>query len=249
MKRLTKLIISLTMLVVMAFSLTGCGKSVLVTLDATGGYVSAITIELKTKDDYTLPKPIREGYDFVCWLDGEKEIPNQGVWSIEKEVTLKAKWSVKSYDITLDANEGEVDITNLNVTFDKEVTLPTPTRKGYTFKGWQYEGKTITDSVWKIDGENIKLIAKWEIINYVVTFKLNGGQFSGGYENKETTTVNYGKDYDFRKFNPTNPDNIELLYWVLEDGTRVDSVGKWKYDRDVTLTAVWKDGWLPPLPV
>lgn len=249
MKRLTKLIISLTALLLMAFSLTACSKSVLVTFDATGGVVNKITLELKTNENYTLPTPIKEGYNFVCWLDGEKEIPNQGVWSIEKDVTLKAKWSVKNYDITFDANQGELDVTSMNATYDKEVELPVPTRLGYTFKGWEYKGKVITDSVWKVDGEDIILKAQWKIIDYIVTFDLNGGQFSDGYENMETTIVNYGKDYDFSKFKPIKPlSSSEFKCWKLEDGTIVTSIGKWKYAENVKLVAVWKDVWSEGLP-
>ncbi len=251
MKRLTRLIISLTALLLMAFSLTACSKSVLVTFDANGGVVNSITAEINTNDNYTLPTPIKEGYNFVCWLDGENEIPNQGVWSIDKNVTLKAKWSVKSYDITFNANQGELDVTSMNVTYDKEVSLPVPTRVGYTFKGWEYKGKTITDSVWKIDGENIELTAKWVIVDYIVTFDLDGGQFSDGYENMQTTTVNYGKAYDFSKFKPIKPSSsrAEFKCWILEDGTQVDSVGNWIYNKNVTLKAVWHDVWLPGIPV
>jgi uncharacterized repeat protein (TIGR02543 family) len=231
----------------MAFSLTGCSKKVLVTFDATGGVVTTITAEYKTNNNYTLPTPIREGYNFVCWLNGENEIPNQGVWSIDKDVTLKAKWSVKSYNITFNANDGEIGVTNLDVTYDKEVELPVPTRKGYEFKGWEYNGKTITDKVWKIDGENINLKAKWSIIDYVVTFDLNGGQFSGGFENMQSTIVNYGKDYDFEKFNPIKPSafasSVDFKYWRLEDGTEVPPVGTWQYTENVKLIAVWDTVW------
>ncbi len=247
MKKLTKLIISLTMLFILAVSFTGCSKKSLITFDATGGFVNKITLELKTNENYTLPTPIREGYNFVCWLDGEKEIPNQGVWSIDKDVTLKAKWSVKSYNITFNANDGEIGVTNLDVTYDKEVELPVPTRKGYAFKGWEYKGKTITDKVWKIDGENINLIAKWSLIDYVVTFDLNGGQFSGNYVNTQSIIINYGDDYDFSIFNPIKPSasasSVDFKCWKLENGTEVPSVGTWKYTENVKLIAFWDELW------
>ncbi len=248
MKKLTKVIVSLTMLLALTFSLTACDKKTTVVFDAQGGVVSTITAKLKNNENYSLPIPIKDGYTFVCWLNGDKEVPNNGVWLNEaSNVTLKAQWRVKNYSVEFDANGGELDATNLAVDYDEVVTLPIPTRRGYTFKGWKYKDKTVSDGAWKINGENIKLVADWKIIDYTVTFKLNGGQFTGKFVNMETYTVNYGKDYDFEQFAPVKGNHeYEFLRWVLEDdGTEVKVTGKWSYDRNVTLVAVWKNFYGP----
>ena len=220
--------------------MTACDKKVTVTFDATGGVVNTITAQYKTNQNYTLPTPIREGYNFISWSYNDQVIENIGVWSIDKNVTLKAKWEAKNYQITFDSNEGVLDVVEpLSVTFDKEVTLPTPTRKGYIFKGWAYGNKKVLDGPWKVDGENIELVAQWEIIKYTVTFDLDGGYFSGEYVNTKFATVSYGKEYDFKKYNPLKTE-YEFSGWLLEDGTTLKSNGVWELERDVTLKAKWK---------
>ena len=251
MKKLTSVIIALVTMIVMC-TMTGCDKKNTITFDATGGVVNTITMVIKTNATYELPSPVREGYTFDSWMLNDEAIPMTGTWKKEGNATLTAKWNVKSYEIGFNANEGEMEDVTLEVTYDKEVVLPTPTRKGYNFVGWEYKNKVVYDGAWKIDGEDIVLIAKWKIIDYTVTFNLDGGQFSDGYENMETTIVNYGKDYDFKKFSPIRGNSEEWLFkgWVLEDGTPVDQYGKWLYAEDVTLIAVWYDmseGWLIPV--
>ena len=48
-----------------------------------------------------------------------------------------ANWKVNSYTLTYNANGGTVTPTNKTLTYGaKYGTLPTPSRTGYTFKGW-----------------------------------------------------------------------------------------------------------------
>ena len=251
MKKLTSVIIAIVTMIVMC-TMTGCDKKNTITFDATGGVVNTITMVIKTNTKYELPTPVRDGYTFNSWVLNDEVVSITGTWPKNGDVTLTATWDVKSYEIGFDANEGEMEDVTLEVTYDKSVELPTPTRKGYDFVGWEYKNKVVSDGAWKIDGEDIILTAKWKIIDYTVTFDLTGGQFSDGYENMETTIVNYGKDYDFKKFSPIRGNSEEWLFkgWKLENGTPVDQYGKWLYAEDVKLIAVWYDmseGWLPPV--
>lgn len=75
-----------------------------------------------------------------------------------------------------DVNDGSVTLTAK--WGNASVTLPTPTRAGYTFKGWSTDrnatsgysaGQTIGIS------SNVKLYAIWSVDNYTVTFDGNGG--------------------------------------------------------------------------
>ncbi len=249
MKKLTRLIVSLIVLLSLTFSLTACDSKTTVLFDAQGGIVSYITMKIKTNDSYKLPIPVKDGYTFICWLDGETEIANEGVWtSTSKNITLTAKYKVKDYLITFDANGGEVEKTSMSIDYNESVTLPTPTKKGYTFKGWIYNGKIVKDGAWKITSENIVLVAEWEIIDYIVTFDLNGGHFTGSFTNMEKYVVHYGKDYDFEQFNPVKGDGVyafSFIGWEMEDGTIVDKIGTWKFDKNVTLIAIWENPFGP----
>ena len=55
-----------------------------------------------------------------------------------------AFWQKNSYTITYNANGGSVDSTTQSVTYGNTATLKTPTRTGYTFKGWyaNFDGST-----------------------------------------------------------------------------------------------------------
>lgn len=79
--------------------------------------------------------------------------------------TLKAKEGEiapsDTFTITFDANGGSVTPTTATTTDGKLATLPTPTREGYTFNGWQdKDGNTVdTTTVYQAD---TTLIAQWK---------------------------------------------------------------------------------------
>ena len=60
----------------------------------------------------------------------------------EHNHTLYAVWTPKTYTVTFNANGGTVSTTTKQVTMGQPYgTLPTPTRSGYTFKGWNGKNK------------------------------------------------------------------------------------------------------------
>lgn len=80
-----------------------------------------------------------------------------------------------TYNVTLNANDGSVaesdDITSY--IYGTKVTLPTPSRKGYTFKGW-YANKDLTgDVVTEISATekgDKTFYAQWEANKYSITY-------------------------------------------------------------------------------
>ena len=67
-------------------------------------------------------------------------------------------WEKDKYTITFDTDGGD-SIENMTVAWGETLTLPTPTKTGYTFAGW-YNGETkFEDKV--MPSENLVLIAKW----------------------------------------------------------------------------------------
>ena len=140
-----------------------------ITYDANGGTISSTTQSVKYDSTYTLRTPTRTGYTFLGWYNGENKVDG-GIWKLTSGLSLKAEWQVKTYNVTFNANEGNCSTTSLTATFDEYLTLPTPTRTGYTFSGW-YSGNTkYSSGTWKTDG-NVSLTAKWTArtdIPYVV---------------------------------------------------------------------------------
>ena len=134
-----------------------------ITFDTNGGSeIAPITQDYGTK--ITTPAdPTRKGYTFKGW---DKEIPKT---MPAENMTVKAQWEINQYAITFDTNGGS-EIAPITQDYGTKITTPAdPTRKGYTFKGWDKEiPKTMP-------AENMTVKAQWEINQYAITFDTNGG--------------------------------------------------------------------------
>ena len=98
----------------------------------------------------TAPTLTREGYTFKGW---DKEIPET---MPAENITVKAQWEINPYTITFDTNGGS-EIAPITQDYGTEITAPdNPTRKGYTFKGWD---KEIPETM---PAENITITARWK---------------------------------------------------------------------------------------
>ena len=134
-----------------------------ITFDANGGSeIAPITQNYGTK--ITTPAdPTRKGYTFKGW---DKEIPKT---MPAENITVKAQWEINQYTITFDTNGGS-EIAPITQDYGTAITAPAdPTRKGYTFKGWD---KEIPETM---PAENMTVKAQWEINQYTITFDTNGG--------------------------------------------------------------------------
>ena len=89
--------------------------------------------------------------------------------------TLYARWTPKTYTVTLNPNGGLVSSAIKSITYDAAYgTMPTPTRTGYTFAGWwtakSTGGKQVTEStVCKASG-NFTLYAHWTEEDKIAAF-------------------------------------------------------------------------------
>ena len=134
-----------------------------ITFDTNGGSeIAPITQDYGTK--ITAPAdPTRKGYTFKGW---DKEIPKT---MPAENMTVKAQWEINQYAITFDTNGGS-EIAPITQDYGTKITTPAdPTRKGYTFKGWD---KEIPETM---PAENMTVKARWEINQYTIAFDTNGG--------------------------------------------------------------------------
>ena len=111
----------------------------------------------------TLPIPSKVGYTFLGWYNGETKVDSIAA-SVSGELTLEAKWTINSYDITYELAGGVNDSENpASYTIESGlITLKDPTREGYTFLGW-YNGEQLVTTIDSNTLENITLTAKWKI--------------------------------------------------------------------------------------
>lgn len=63
-----------------------------VRLDPNGGELADETMTVTYGAEYTLPRPMRIGHEFVGWQYGDTILEQSGTWLIAEDVTLTAVW-------------------------------------------------------------------------------------------------------------------------------------------------------------
>ena len=152
-----------------------------ITLDTNGGPVVS-PIKYTVEDSFTLPYPLRPGYEFVGWtLDGSGMIPAMPLiiyHGTTGDLRYKAEWRLAEYTITMDLDGGSGQEKVIYTMTDEDFELPTPTRHGYEFVGWTGEGITTPQTSVKIPKGsmgNKAYTANWKVIRYTITLVTNGG--------------------------------------------------------------------------
>ncbi len=209
--------------------------------------INNYTIESETFD---LVSPSKVGYTFGGWYDNSG-LNGDTYESIEQgshgNREFYAKWNIITYTITYNLNGGtEGEGTLHNYTIESETfPLVEPTRGGYTFVGWyldsEFTGTTITSIETNSYG-NREYYAKWEAIEYTITYHLNEGTLTDLIKTEYTAD-----DATFSLAVPRK-DNNNFLGWYLDSEftsdvqTKIvtgsygnkDYYAKWEAYRDYT---------------
>ena len=163
-----------------------------ITLDVDGGTVDSETLTVYYGKEYTLPTPTKTGHKFLGWYDADDNKVTSGYWYGEIDTTLKAKWEVKSYTLTLDDAIATLTVTwnynyGSNYTTDtlysgSTLSYKTLTRTGYIFMGWYTDAECTTK--YGFTGqitEDLTLYAKWEAIpatSYYTAYQIYPSQYN-----------------------------------------------------------------------
>ena len=152
-----------------------------ITLDTNGG-PNVSPIKYTVEDSFTLPYPLRPGYEFAGWvLDGSGMLPATTLiiyYGTTGDLHYKAEWRLAEYTITMDLNGGSGQEKVVYTITDEDFELPTPTRNGYEFVGWTGERITKPQTSVKIpkgSTGNKAYTANWKVIRYTITLVTNGG--------------------------------------------------------------------------
>ena len=174
-----------------------------------------ITITQDYGTEITAPdNPTRKGYTFKGW---DKEIPKT---MPAENITVKAQWKINQYTIAFDTNGGS-EIDSITQDYGTKIIAPAdPTRKGYTFKGWD---KEIPETM---PAGNITVKAQWEINQYTITFDTNGGSEIA------PITQDYGTEI-------TAPDNPTRKGYTFKGWDK--EIPETMPAENITITARWKD--------
>ena len=184
-----------------------------ITFDTNGGSeIAPITQDYGT--NITAPAdPTREGYTFIGW---DRDIP---VTMPAENITVTAQWEINRYTITFDTAGGS-EIAPITQDYGTNITAPAnPTRKGYTFKGWD---KEIPETM---PAENITVKAQWEINQYTIAFDTNGGS--------EIAPIT--QDYGTEITAPDNPtrEGYTFIGWDRDIPVTMPA-------ENITVTAQWE---------
>ncbi|MGN1094500.1 MAG: InlB B-repeat-containing protein [Candidatus Neoclostridium sp.] len=152
-----------------------------IVFDSDGGTPVA-TIKQGYGTGVTAPDdPEKTGYEFAGWQPALPEtMPLNGM-------TVKAQWNAIVYTVTFTANQGKFPDDKVTYierkTYGAEVNEPSvqPTRAGYTFTGWQYDGGTAVTFPFTMGADNLIIKAGWK---KKLTVNLNANQ--GTIDGSET---------------------------------------------------------------
>ena len=185
-----------------------------ITLDTNGGPVVS-PIKYTVEDSFTLPYPLRPGYEFAGWtLDGSGMLPATTLiiyYGTTGDLHYKAEWRLAEYTITMDLDGGSGQEKVVYTITDEDFELPTPTSNGYEFVGWTGERITMPQTSVKIpkgSTGNKAYTANWKVIRYTITLVTNGGAVIASirYTVEDSVTL------------PIPPDRpgYEFAGWVLD---------------------------------
>ncbi len=203
-----------------------------VTFNANGGSVSPDNMLIPSGGTLDLPIPTRSHHEFKGWFTastGGNPVTNETTF--KQDTTIYAHWEIQTYTITLDAHGGEVTPAIMTVESGKTLSLPTPTRDGYRFKGWFTEGTggtQVTNQT--VFTQSMVLYARWEDI-YTIVLDANGGKVTPA-----SMTVESGQTLSL----PTPMrDGYSFEGWFTEATGGTQVTNQTVFSRSITLYARW----------
>ncbi len=191
--------------------------------------VQRISVEADVNSMLDTPETLRAGYELQGWFRKDGTAWNFATHTVTADLTLTARWTAKTYEITLR------DQGNVTLTYGEYFTLPLPTRAGSQFNGWRIENSVfVTDESgsslvpWNID-RSITLVPDYTVHTYRITYEnLMGGS--------NPNPALFGADQAFIPEAPA-ADGYEFLGWT-QNGETVRQIPAGQVE-DVTLTANW----------
>lgn len=153
-----------------------------------GKLTDSVPSTFTIKDEIILPDAEKLGFDFMGWIINDDDTPTKGIIIKNKteDLTFRACFLPHDYKVSLDVDGGiYLADTSFDVTYLTSFTLQTPTKLGFTFVGWTYDNKVITDFTYNYTTD-VTLVAKYEVNTYTISYNLNGGSLSSANPTRYT---------------------------------------------------------------
>ena len=182
--------------------------------------------------------PNQSGWTFAGWFK-EQACTNRYEFAAETvtaPITLYAKWEQNVHTITYVMNGGVNNALNpLVFNADGELNIVAPSREGYTFNGWTFEGQTdplANPSFANAPDKDLVFTAHWTINQYTVSFDSDGGT-PASYA---PITANYGTSLAKPSPDPAKAGYLFDGWMLADDGSDFPSTIP---GRNVTANPVW----------
>ena len=193
--------------------------------------------------------PLRTGYTFKGWGTSSSSTTASyqpgSTYSSNASITLYAIWQINKYTVSYNANGGSGAPSSQTKTYGLDLTLSstTPTRSGYTFKGWGTSSTSTTASYQPggkyTSNSGATLYAIWQAdapTTYTVSYNANGGS---GAPSSQTKT--HGVTLTLSSTTPTRS-GYTFKGWGTSSSSTSASYsagGSYTNNASITLYAVW----------
>ena len=226
-------------------------KSYTVSYNANGGSgaPSSQTKWHTTNLTLSSTRPTRTGYTFQGWGTSSSSTTASyqpgGTYSSNTSRTLYAVWQLNKYTVSYNANGGSGAPSSQTKAYGLDLTLSstTPTRSGYTFKGWGTSSSSTTASYQPggtyTSNSSRTLYAIWESnapTTYTVSYNANGGS---GAPASQTKT--HGVTLTLSSTKPSRS-GYTFLGWSTSSSAKTASYsagGSYTTNASCTMYAVW----------
>ena len=184
---------------------------------------------------------------------------------VARTIRLTAKWTAKTFNVTYDWNGADTDSVKFDstkyavYTYDTDLVIADPVRKGYTFVGWLLtSGELAGVEIKSADGvttlpaktylDNISLVAQWLPNTYTVTINGNGADADKTLTEQFTVTFDAAMKLPDGFVFPTRTGYTFAGFSLDKEGTEMytdasgvplSSYPTWTIDSDTVFYAQW----------
>ena len=208
---------------------------------------------------YTVTATPSPGYYLTTWnynVGNHGNRTNPLTLRICSQQNLRANFGKETYTINFNANGGSVGTTSKTVWYGDVFNLPTPTRTGYIFNGWSYNGSTYsagqsyTVPDLGSNGTTVTFTASWRVktfpIKYLYGYDKNGNGNLNDDFCGDGGTIEFGSTIGLLK--EQTRDGYVFLNWLCNKDSKEYGEGvsytPGDYPEDpndpITFTAQWR---------
>lgn len=192
--------------------------------------------------------PGKPGYIFDGWYEDEDchDAFNFGT-AITGDITLYAKWTVNTYTVTVN-NDNGTSPTKTSPAYNTKVEVDVPEKAGYAFIGWIADPSSVipvlnTDGKYEftMPAHDVTLTANWSTNAYTVTFDGNG---------HDLDVVKVSVAYNTRVEKPATPTTPGYTFggWYTDKDCTTAFDFNTPITADMTLYAKWTKNAEPVKP-